>query len=168
LDSVLHIGLPPEIPPQFGEQSPMMIIEDHTHHLVAVLAVRVLTMIVLTENWIVLVVNVTETETVQAGTGIVQAETLTMTMMSEIIIAMSVIAGIVSTTGPGVQKKDGMPEEIVKVAGTCALALATEAEVVVEAGAGAEAEAGVGAGMSSDPAHSGMQIKRRQPPCQAT
>jgi hypothetical protein len=168
LDSVLHIGLPPEIPPQFGEQSPMMIIEDHTHHLVAVLAVRVLTMIVLTENWIVLVVTVTETETVQAGTGIVQAETLTMTRMSEIIIAMSVIAGIVSTTGPGVQKKDGMTEEIVKVAGTGALALATEAEVVVEAGAGAEAEAGVGAGMSSDPAHSGMQIKRRQPPCQAT
>jgi hypothetical protein len=164
---VLHIGLPPEIPPQFGEQSPMMIIEDHTHHLVAVLAVRVLTMIVLTENWIVLVVTVTETETVQAGTGIVQAETLTMTRMSEIIIAMSVIAGIMSTTGPGVQKKDGMTEEIVKVAGTGALALATEAEVEAGAG-GAEAEAGVGAGMSSDPAHSGMQIKRRQPLCQAT
>jgi len=160
---VLHIGLPPEIHPQFGEQSPMMIIEDHTHHLGAVVAVRVLTMIVLTENWIVLVVTVTETETVQAGTGIVQAGTLTVTRMSEIIVAMSVIAGIVSTTGPDVQKKDRMAEEIVKVAGTGALALTTEAEVVVEAGA--EAGAGVGTGMSSDPAHSGMRIKRRQPLC---
>jgi len=123
-------------------------------------------MIVLTENWIVLVVTVTETETVQAGTGIVQAGTLTVTRMSEIIVAMSVIAGIVSTTGPDVQKKDRMAEEIVKVAGTGALALTTEAEVVVEAGA--EAGAGVGTGMSSDPAHSGMRIKRRQPLCQAT
>ena len=147
----------------------MMIIEDHTHHLVAVVAVRVLTMIVLTENWIVLAVTMTETgtETVQAGTGTVQAETLTVTRMSEIIVAMSMIAGIVSTTGPGVQKKGRMTEEIVKVAGTGALALTTEAEVVVEAG-GAEAGAGVGAGMRSDPAHSGMRIKRRQPLCQAT
>lgn len=149
----------------------MMIIEAHTHHLVAVVAVRVLTVIVLTESWIVLVVIVTDTETVQAGIGIVQAETLTVTGMSEIIIAMSVIAGIVSTTGPGIQKKDGMTEEILKVAGTGALVLATEAEVAVEAGAGgagARAGVGVGAGMRSDPAHSGMQIKRRQPLCQAT
>lgn len=147
----------------------MMIIEDPTHHLVTVVAVRVLTVIVLTENWIVLVVTVTQTETVQARTGIVQAETLTVIRMSEIIIAMIVIAGIVSTTGPGVQKKDGMTEEIMKVAGTGALALATEAEVVVEAGAGgAGAGARVGAGMNSDPARSGMQIKRRQPLCQAT
>lgn len=149
----------------------MMIIEAHTHHLVAVVAVRVLTVIVLTESWIVLVVIVTDTETVQAGIGIVQAETLTVTGMSEIIIAMSVIAGIMSTTGPGIQKKDGMTEEILKVAGTGALVLATEAEVAVEAGAGgagAGAGVGVGAGMRSDPAHSGMQIKRRQPLCQAT
>lgn len=153
MDSVLHIGLPPEIHPQFGEQSPMMIIEDHTHHLIAVVAVRVLTVTVLTENWIVLAVIVTETKTVQAGTCIVQAETLTVTRTPEIIIAMSVIAGIVSTTGRGVQKKDGTTEEIMKVAGTGALTLATEVVVVVvvEAGAGgAEAGAGVGAGMSSD------------------
>lgn len=132
MDSVLHIGLPPGIHLQFVEQSPVMVIEVHTHHLVAVVAVRVLIMTVLTENWIVLVVTVTE-----PGIGIIQAENLTVTRMPEIIIGMSVIAGIVSTTGPGIQKKDGTTEEIMKVAGTGALALATGAGVGAEAGAGA-------------------------------
>lgn len=121
-----------------------MVIEVHTHHLVAVVAVRVLIMTVLTENWIVLVVTVTE-----PGIGIIQAENLTVTRMPEIIIGMSVIAGIVSTTGPGIQKKDGTTEEIMKVAGTGALALATGA------GVGAEAGAGVGAGEAAAEARAG-------------
>ena len=41
----------------------MMILEDRTHHLVAVVVVRVLTVIVLTENLTVLAV----TGTVRAG-----------------------------------------------------------------------------------------------------
>ena len=84
---------------------------------------------------------------------------------SEIIINVGVIAGTVTTTGPGIQKKDETTEGIVKVAGTSALALVIGAEAGVEAGAGG-AEAG--AGTSSDPAHSGMEIKIRQPPSQAT
>ena len=88
---------------------------------------------------------------------------------SEIIINVGVIAGTVTTTGPGIQKKDETTEGIVKVAGTSALALVIGAEAGVEAGAGgAEAGAGAGAGTSSDPAHSGMEIKIRQPPSQAT
>jgi len=86
---------------------------------------------------------------------------------SEIIINVGVIAGTVTTTGPGIQKKDETTEGIVKVAGTSALALVIGAEAGVEAGAGG-AEAGAGAGTSSDPAHSGMEIKIRQPPSQAT
>lgn len=152
----------------------MMIIGDHTHHLIAVVAVRVLAVIVLTENLIVPAVN--ETETVRAGTGIVQAGIMTVTKISEIIIVMSVIAGTMITTSPGDQKKDETIEKIVKVAGTGALALVTGAEAGVEAEAGgAEAGAEVGAGgaeagaeMSSGPVHSGMQIKRKQLPCRAT
>lgn len=126
-----------------------MVIEVHTHHLVVVVAVRVLIMTVLTGNWIILVVTVKEPGIVQTGIGIIQAETLTVTRMPEIIIGMSVIAGIVSTTGPGIQKKDGTTEEIMKVAGTGALALATGA------GVGAEAGAGVGAGEAAAEARAG-------------
>jgi len=79
---------------------------------------------------------------------------------SEIIINVGVIAGTVTTTGPGIQKKDETTEGIVKVAGTSALALVIGAE--------AGAEAGARAGTNSDPAHLGMEIKRRQPRSQAT
>ena len=79
---------------------------------------------------------------------------------SEIIINVGVIAGTVTTTGPGIQMKDEMTEGIVKVAGIGALALVIGAE--------AGAEAGARAGTNSDPAHLGMEIKRRQPRSQAT
>lgn len=131
----------------------MMILEDHTHHLVAVVAVRVLTVIVLVA-----------TGTIRAGIVIAQAGTRTVTGISEIIIAVSVIAGIETTTGPGIQKNDVTTEGIVKVAGTGALALVIGAEAGVEAGTGGvEAGAGaeVGAGTSSDPVHSGTEIRRR-------
>jgi len=80
--------------------------------------------------------------------------------MSEIIIDVGVTAGTVTTTGPGIQMKDEMTEGIVKVAGIGALALVIGAE--------AGAEAGARAGTNSDPAHLGMEIKRRQPRSQAT
>ena len=79
---------------------------------------------------------------------------------SEIIIDVGVTAGTVTTTGPGIQMKDEMTEGIVKVAGIGALALVIGAE--------AGAEAGARAGTNSDPAHLGMEIKRRQPRSQAT
>lgn len=120
----------------------MIVLEDRTHHLVAVVAVRVLTVIVLTE--------------------IAQAGTRTMIGISEIIIVVSVIAGIVITTGPGIQKKDEMTEGIAKVAGTGALAHIIGAGAGVEAGVGgAGAGAGAATRMSSGPVHSGMEIKRR-------
>ena len=90
-----------------------------------------------------------------------------MTGMSEIIIDVGVTAGTVTTTGPGIQMKDEMTEGIVKVAGIGALALVIGAEAGAEAGAGG-AEAGARAGTNSDPAHLGMEIKRRQPRSQAT
>lgn len=94
-----------------------------------------------------------------------------VTGISEIIIDASVIAGTATTTGPGIQMKDEMTEGIVKVVGAGVLALVIGAEAGAEAGAGgaeAGAGAGAGAGTSSDPAHSGMEIKRRQPQSQAT
>jgi hypothetical protein len=133
----------------------MMILEDHTHHLVAVVAVRVLTVIVLTESLTVLAATVT----VRARIVITQAGTRTVTGMSEIIIA-----GTETTTGPGIQKNDVMTEGIVKVAGTGAPALIIGAEAGAEAGtggAGAGAKVGAGAGTSSVPVHSGTEIKRR-------
>jgi hypothetical protein len=145
----------------------MMILEDRTHHLIAVVVARVLTVIVLIENLTVLAV----TWTVRAGTRNAQAGTVIVTGISEIIIDASVIAGTATTTGPGIQMKDETTEGIVKVAGAGALALVIGAEAEAGAGgaeAGAGAGAGVGAGTSSDPAHSGMDIKRRQPQSQAT
>lgn len=100
--------------------------------------------------------TVTGTAPAVIVTGIVPAVTGIVTGMSEIIIAVIVMAGIVTITGLGIQRKDEMTEGIVKVADIDALALVTGAE------AGAEAGAAAGAGTNSVPVLLGMQTKIRQ------
>uniref|UniRef100_A0A452Y4Y7 Pre-mRNA-splicing factor 38 C-terminal domain-containing protein n=1 Tax=Aegilops tauschii subsp. strangulata TaxID=200361 RepID=A0A452Y4Y7_AEGTS len=65
--------------------------------------------------------------------------------------------GIVTITGPGIQKKEGITEASVTTVDTDAPAHVIGAEAGVVAGAGA----GVGARMSIDLVHLGIQAKRR-------
>jgi hypothetical protein len=141
LDSVLHTVLPQGIRPQFGEQLPKMIIEDHLHHFVVVEVGTALTMAVQA---------VTEILTVQAATRIMIGTSETMT----------VAAGTGTTTGPGIQKKDEIAEGSMTIADTGAPAHVIGAEA--GAAAGAEAGAEVGAGMNINQVHLGTQTKRRQ------
>jgi hypothetical protein len=77
----------------------MMIIEDRTHRLIVAVVV-----IVLTGNLTALAMTVTGIGTVQdwIGTNTAPAVTGIVTRMSEIIIVVSVMAGIVTITGLGV------------------------------------------------------------------
>lgn len=160
LDSVHHTVLPHGIRPQCGEQSPKMIIGDHLHPFVVVQVGRGLTM---TE--ILTVQAVTEILAVQAVIEILAVQAVTESVivqaMTESVI-MTVTAGIVTITGPGIQKKEGITEASVKIVDTDAPAHVIGAEARVVAGVGAGVGVGVGAGMSIDPVHLGIQAKRRR------
>lgn len=159
-DSVLHTVLPQGILPQFGEQLPKMIIEDHPHHFTVVEAVTALSMAAQAVTEILTVQAMTENVIVQAATGILIGTSETMT----------VAAGTGTTTGPGIQKKEEITEGSMTIADTDAPAHVIGAEAGVPAGAevgitaGAEAGAEAGAGMSIDPVHLGIRSKRRPLP----
>ena len=103
---------------------------------------------------------VIEILTIQAVTEILAVQAVTESVivqaMTESVI-MTVTAGIVTITGPGIQKKEGITEASVTTVDTDAPAHVIGAEAGVVAGAGA----GVGARMSIDLVHLGIQAKRR-------
>jgi hypothetical protein len=161
LDSVLHTVLPQGIRPQFGEQLPKMIIEDHPHHFAVVEAGTALRMAVQAATKILTVRAVTEILAVQAVTEIltVQAvtETLTVQAVTEILTVqavtenvivpaatgimivisetMTVAAGTGTTTGPGILKKEEIAKGRMTIAETDAPAHVIGAEAGVAAGA---------------------------------
>jgi len=154
LDSVLPTVLPQGIRPQFDEQLPKMIIEDHPRHFVVVEAGIAPTMVVQAVTEILTVQAVTESVIVQAVTRIMIGTSETMT----------VAAGTGTTIGPGIQKKDEITEGSMAIADTDAPAHFIGAEAGVAAEAGAEA----GAGLSTDPVHLVIRVKRRLPLPRAT
>lgn len=80
-----------------------------------------------------------------------QAVKRIMIATSEIIAIMTVIAGIVTITGPGIQKKEEITEGNMTIADTDATAIGAEAVVA----------AGAGAGMSMGQACLGIRTKRK-------